>query len=186
MVAHASVRVVLLFKVASLVAASLALAWISAAFVAFPLVLASNSVVLAARATRLVKNSIWWQVSAVFSAAEMTAQVLTKVVLDSMVESVVAAVDALACISAILVALLLVLAASLVSLAARLTREVREAISLQRDLSVTALVLLPLAMAEEERRRERKMVVNCIFAVGVIWLVGGKVLEKCIMVFYEM
>ncbi len=82
-----------------------------------------------------------------------------------MVARSVVAVEALAWNSAILVALSFSMAASLVEFEARATILSRKAISLQRDLSVTALVVLfPFATTAVERRREKKRLVNCIFA----------------------
>lgn len=99
-------------------------------------------------------------------AAEITAQVETRVALDCMVARSVAAVLALASNSAILVALFFSFSASFVLFAARATVFSREDISLQRDWSVTALVvLLPFATTAVDRSRERKMLVNCILAV---------------------
>jgi hypothetical protein len=167
MVAQASVKVVLLVKVASLVLATEALAWKLAIFVALFLVFSASLVSLAARATIFVNSVMVSQSSSVASAAEMTAQVETRVVFDCMVASSVAAVEALASNSAILVALFFVFSASLVLFAAMATVFSREAISLQRDLSVTALVVLfPFATTAVERRRDMKMLVNCILATG--------------------
>lgn len=74
-----------------------------------------------------------------------------------------AASDALAWISAIFVALFFAFSSSFVVLAASATSLLRLAISLHRLLSETALVvLLLLATTAVERRRETKILVNCI------------------------
>lgn len=99
----------------------------------------------------------------------MTAHVAVRVVFDSIVVNLVEASEALAWISAILVALFLVFSSSLVVFAARLTSLVKEAISLQRDLSVTAFVevpfLPPFATTAVESIKEMKRLENCMFAV---------------------
>lgn len=77
-----------------------------------------------------------------------------------------AASEALAWMEAIFVALFLVLSANFVSFPAKDTSLVNCAISLQILLSVTALVLLPpLATTAVERRRETRMLVNCMLTV---------------------
>ena len=167
MVAQASVKVVFAFSVASLVAAVLAIAWYAAILVSLFLAFSANLVVFAASATTLESSVMLSQVFWTLSEAAMTAQVDTRVVFACMVARSVAAVEALASNAAILVALFLSLASSFVVFAARETVASREAICLQRDLSLTVLVvvLLPLAATAEVRRRVTKKLVNCMLAV---------------------
>ena len=79
---QALTRVVLLFKVASLVAATEAFAWYASALVALFLVFAAKAVALLAVAIIFVISLISSQSSSVFSEAEITAQAATSVVLD--------------------------------------------------------------------------------------------------------
>jgi hypothetical protein len=95
---------------------------------------------------------------------------VVSVVLASIVANVADASEALAWMLAIFVALLFVLSASLVSLDASSTNLLRDFISLQRDLSVIALVvefpLTPLARVDVANANDRKIVANCMFEDG--------------------
>jgi len=170
---QAVVSVVLLVIASSFVCAFVAIVLMASIFVWLFLALSARAVSLPARVMSFWRDFMLSHSSSVLAAASMTAQVDTRVVLEDMVVSLVEASDALDWMSAILVALLLVLSASLVVLDASLTSWFREDISLQRLLSVTALVLVlflsPLATTAVASTREKKRLENCMLSVEGYW-----------------